>query len=206
MANTFAPFGFSQTGGAPGAAPNAEQVEYPISYSDTTKIFAGDPVQLTVDGYIEQWDAGTTVDRLFGVFVGCKYLSVSQSKVVWSAYWPGSDAVQGSVYGYLVPCTPGTAPRFVVQTASSNTGVTPNAAVTQSDVGRNADVALGTGSTYTGRSGAYLDTNSFNTTNTLPFRIIGLYQGVGNGSDATSAYNWVIVEANTLKTVGLAAS
>lgn len=203
MANTFAPFGLSQTGGAPGAAPNAEQAEYPISYSDTTKIYSGDPVQITVDGYIEQWDAGTTVDRLFGVFVGCKYLSVSQSKVVWSAYWPGADAVSGSVYGYVVPCTPGTTPRFVVQTGTSNSGSFPLVAVTQAYVGTNADVALGTGSTYTGRSGAYLDIATFNTTNTLPFRIIGLYQGVGNGSDATTAYNWVIVEANTMKTVGL---
>lgn len=205
MANTFAPFGLSQTGGAPGAAPNAEQLEYPILYSDTTKIFSGDPVKMDSSGYIKQWSAGTSVDQLFGVFVGCKYLSVSQSKVLWSPYWPGSDAVSGSVYGYVVPCTPGTAPRFVVQTADSSTTAV---ALTQGDVGRNYDVYItGTGSTITGRSGAYLDIATANQTGAnskdLPFRLISLYQGVGNGSDATSAYNWVIVEANTLKTAGI---
>ena len=33
-------------------------------------------------------------------------------------------------------------------------------------------------------------------TATLPFRVVGLYNGVGNGSDATTDYNWVIVAAN----------
>jgi hypothetical protein len=62
---------------------------------------------------------------------------------------------------------------------------------------------MGTGSTLSGRSGAYLDQYTQGTTSTLPFRIIGLYPGVGNGSDATSANNWVIVEANTLQTTGI---
>ena len=200
MANTFAPFGFSQTGGAPGAAPNAEQAAYPILHSDTNKIYSGDPVKILASGYVAAWTAGTSVDQMFGIFVGCKYLSVSQSRIVWSNYWPGADAVSGSVEAYVVPCSPGTAPRFLVQTGNSSTTAV---AVTQADVGINADVAMGTGSTVTGRSGAYLDINTFGTTNTLPFRIIGLYQGVGNGSDAASANNWVIVEANTLKTTGL---
>jgi len=200
MANTFAPFGFSQTGGAPGAAPNAEQAEYPISYSDTNKIFSGDPVKITNNGVIAAWTATTGVSQLFGVFVGCKYLSVSQSKVVWSAYWPGADAVEGSVYGYVVPCSPGTAPRFLVQTGNNNGNP-----ATQANVGENYDVDMGSGSTVTGRSGAFLNMNAGTPTTaaTLPFRIIGLYQGVGNGSDTTSQYNWVIVEANTLQTTGI---
>lgn len=200
MANTFAPFGFRQTGGAPGAAPNAEQLEYRIAHNDTTKIYFGDPVKFLDTGLIAQWTATTVASQLAGVFVGCKYLSVSRGEVVWSPYWPGADAVQNTVYGYVVPCSPGTAPRFLVQTGNSNTTAV---AVTQADVFRNADVALGTGNTSNGISGAYLDINTFGTTATLPFRIIGLYNGVGNGSDAASANNWVIVEANTLQTTGI---
>lgn len=204
MANTFAPFGLSQTGGAPGAAPNAEQLEYPILYSDTTKIFSGDPVKMDSSGYIKQWTVATNeatgASQLFGVFVGCKYLSVSQNKVVWSAYWPGADAVSGTVYGYVVPISPGTSPRFLVQTGDSNTTAVP---VTQADVGKNFDVNLGTGSTVTGRSGAYLDIFKVGDDSWKPFRLISLYNGVGNGSDATSAYNWVIVEANTAQTTGV---
>lgn len=203
MANTFAPFGFSQVGGAPGAAPNFEQSQYTILYSDTNKIYTGDPVKLTSDGVVAAWTAGTAVSQMFGIFAGCSYLSTSQSRVVWSPYWPGADVAstaQDTIEAYLVPVSPGTAPRFLVQTGNS---ATTAVAVTRADIGRNSDVAMGTGNTLNGRSGAYLDINTFNTTSTLPFRIIGLYQGVGNGSDATSAYNWVIVEANTLQTTGI---
>jgi hypothetical protein len=203
MANTFAPFGFSQTGAAPGNAPTAEQATYSILYSDTNKIYTGDPIKIGSNGYVAAWTAGTAVSQMFGIFVGCKYLSTSQGRVVWSPYWPGADvasSAQSSIEAYVIPCSPGSAPRFVVQTGNSNTTAS---AVTQADVGQNADVAMGTGSTLTGRSGAYLDMYTAGTTSTLPFRIIGLYQGVGNGSDATSANNWVIVEANTLQTTGI---
>jgi len=203
MSNTFAPFGFSQTGGNPGAAPNFEQATFSILYSDTNKIYTGDPVKIGSNGYVAAWTPGTVASQLFGIFNGCEYLSTSQGRVVWSPYWPGSDvasSAQSSIVAYVIPCSPGAAPRFVVQTGNSNTTAT---AVTQADVGQNADVAMGTGNTLNGRSGAYLDQYTQGTTSTLPFRIIGLYPGVGNGSDATSANNWVIVEANTLQTTGI---
>lgn len=203
MSNTFAPFGYSQVGGNAGAAPNFEQAAYPILYSDSDKIYTGDPVKIGSNGYIAAWTSGTGVSQLFGIFGGCQYLSTSQGRVVWSPYWPGSDVASGaqsSVVGYVVPVSPGSAPRFLVQTGNSSTTAV---AVTQAYVGQNSDVAMGTGNTLNGRSGAYLDINTFGATATLPFRIIGLYQGVGNGSDATSANNWVIVSANTLQTTGI---
>ena len=203
MSNTFAPFGFSQVGGNAGAAPNFEQAAYPILYSDSTKIFTGDPVKLGSNGYITAWTAGTGVSQLFGVFGGCEYLSTSQSRIVWSPYWPGSDVAAGaqsSIVGYVVPIAPTTSGRFLVQTGNSSTTAV---AVDQGYVGQNSDVAMGTGNTLNGRSGAYLDISTFGTTSTLPFRIIGLYQGVGNGSDAASANTWVIVAANTSQTTGI---
>ena len=203
MSNTFAPFGFSQVAGNAGAAPNFEQAAYPILYSDSTKIFTGDPVKLGSNGYITAWTASTGVSQLFGVFGGCEYLSTSQSRIVWSPYWPGSDVAAGaqsSIVGYVVPIAPTTSGRFLVQTGNSSTTAV---AVDQGYVGQNSDVAMGTGNTLNGRSGAYLDISTFGTTSTLPFRIIGLYQGVGNGSDATTANNWVIVAANTSQTTGI---
>ena len=203
MSNTFAPFGYSQVGGNAGAAPNFEQAAYPILYSDTDEIYTGDPVKIGSNGYISAWTAGTGVSQLCGIFAGCQYLSTSQSRVVFSPYWPGSDVASGaqsSLVGYVVPVSPGSAPRFLVQTGNSSTTAV---AVTQASVGQNSDVAMGTGNTLNGRSGAYLDISTFGATATLPFRIIGLYQGVGNGSDATSANNWVIVSANTLQTTGI---
>jgi hypothetical protein len=200
MANTFAPFGLKQTGGAPGAAPNAEQVEYQIVSTDANKIYFGDPVKLLATGYVAAWTAGTAVSQLAGIFVGCKYLSTSQGRVVWSPYWPGADASSGTVYAYIVPVSPGSPQRFLVQTSNS---ATTAVAVGQASLFLNADVAMGTGSTANGISGAYLDINTFNTTPTLPFRIMALYPGVGPGSDAASAYNWVIVQANIGQTTGL---
>ena len=94
-----------------------------------------------------------------------------------------------------------------MQTSNSNTTASP---ATQTFIGQNCDVAYGTGNgtssngnTLNGRSTAYLDLYGAGTSAYLPFRIIGLYQGVGNGSDATTANNWVIVAANTSQTTGI---
>ena len=102
MANTNSPFGFLQYYGGAGGAPTFSQTERRIASTNTTPIFFGDPVMPvigTANGYITQAAAGTTT--LAGVFVGCKYLSVSQKRTVWSRYWPGSDA-SGDVYAYVI--------------------------------------------------------------------------------------------------------
>lgn len=200
MPNTFAPFGLRHQAGIPGSAPTAGHVEYQIVSTDTNRIFFGDPVRLLSSGFVAAWTAGTAVSQLAGIFAGCKYLSTSRSEVVWSPFWPGSDAVANTVYATIIPVLAGSAQRFLVQTSNSSTTAT---AVTISAVGQNADVAMGTGSTATGISGAYLDINTFGTTATLPFRIIGLYEGVGNGSDNASANNWVVVQANINQTTGI---
>ncbi len=79
-------------------------------------------------------------------------------------------------------------------------------------------MALGTGSTLTGQSAAYLDVSTMTTTATLPFRIVQLYGGLPGaggfmgvqpsttnpyGGSATGAYNWVVVRANTLGATGV---
>lgn len=200
MANTFAPFGLKLMGGVPGAAPTAEHVEYQILSTDTNKAFFGDPVKHQASGYVAVWTAGTGVSQLAGIFVGCKYVSTAQGRVLWSPYWPGADAVAGTVYATVIPVSPGSAQRFLVQTANA---ATTAVAVGIASINLNSDLAMGTGSTTTGISGAYLDINTFNVTATLPFRIMGLYQGVGAGSDSASAYNWVVVQANITQTTGL---
>lgn len=205
MANTNAPFGFRLTNSATGAAPNFEMRNATIAYNDSTKIYTGDPVKMTgTGGQVTQWTAATAVSQLWGIFGGCKYLSSSQGKVVFSSFWPGADVAstaQSSIIAYLIPCIMSPAPTFLVQTGSA--GVTVDA------IGANVDVQLGTGSTLSGQSGAFLD-STFTTTATLPFRVTGLY-GVGStwgpanagaGSQA-GAYNWVYVEANVTGSTGI---
>lgn len=201
MANTFAPQGFSSYGGADGSAPTYPLREAFILYSNATKIFYGDPVMLTSAGYIQQWSPGTAVSQLLGIFRGCEYYSLSNKTTIFPNYWPGADvATNATVKAFVEPISTATPPMFLVQTADSNTTAV---AVTQADVGQNSDLALGSGNTNSGFSTAYLDIHTFGTTATLPFRIIKVWRGVGNGSDATTAYNNVVVQANIYQETGI---
>lgn len=193
MANTNAPFGFRDfQGNIGGASPNAAQIVRQIAYNDTTKIFNGDPVKSLSTGYVAQWTASTAVSQLAGIFVGCSYLSVAYGNTRWSRYWPGADVASGSIVSaYLVPCNLAAPGLFMVQSSGT--------AFSIADIGANADVTIGTGSTATGQSGASLDQATLAGTATLPFRIVGLYSDYGPpGSSGTEAasYNWAIVAAN----------
>jgi hypothetical protein len=78
---------------------------------------------------------------------------------------------------------------FEVQTSNGTLGVT--------DVGLNAAIAAGAGSTSTGSSGVTLDVATAATTATLPLKIVGFTQRVDN--DNTSANAKVIVKINSFQ-------
>jgi TRAP-type mannitol/chloroaromatic compound transport system substrate-binding protein len=196
MANTNAPFGFSQTSGT-GSAPTYEIVELAnggIDYN-TSAIYQNDPVIRTSssDGTISRAATAGGV-TLAGIFVGCKYLSTAQKRTVWSNYWPGSDVSSGNqstISAYIVN-DPNA--RFLVQ--SDSTGAT------QAQMGANVDLNIGTGSTATGFSGAYITPGTTAaTTASLPFRMNELYLfPPGANGTATGAYNWVVVAFNNVET------
>jgi hypothetical protein len=190
MANTNAPFGFRQYQGN-GSAPTYEQVPVKIAYN-ATNIFFGDPVEPDANGYVVQGDGTTAAAGIAGIFVGCQYLSVAQKRTVWSNYWPGSDvASTQTVTGYIVN-DPNA--KFVVQ--SDATGIV------QGDVNLNVAYTIGTGNTSNGISGAYI--SGANTTNTLPFRIVGLITDPpGSAGTESGAYNWVVVAFNNVATKSL---
>lgn len=201
MANTFSPNGLLPYAGADGAAPTFGTTWKKIAYNNATAIYRGDLVKMLSTGYIAQWTAATAVSQFAGVFWGCKYVSISQKTTYWSKYWPGTDvATNADVSAQIIPVNTAVPPKFIAQTANSNTTAV---AVTLADVGQNTDVAVGTGSTLSGMSGSYVDINTFNTTATLPLRILDIWSGYGNGSDATSAYNKVIVQANIYQETGI---
>ena len=186
MANTNAPFGFRQYSGN-GSAPTYEQVVMAVASNNTTAIYFGDPVVPLNTGYIAQ--ASSNSVQVAGIFVGCKYLSVAQKRTVWSNYWPGSDA-NGDIEAYVVN-DPNA--KFVAQ--SDATGIA------FADINANIGFAIGTGNSATGISGAYLDTSTLNTTNTLPFRVVSLVKNPpgSQGTDA-GAYNWAVVAFNNVST------
>jgi hypothetical protein len=119
--------------------------------------------------------------------LGCVYLSVSQSRIVRSEFWPGSDA-NGDVTCYVIDNPDA---MFLVQSGYAG------GAVTLANINQNAAIiATPVGSSLTGRSGMALGQAA--TTSTYPFTIVGLAQdlGAGNGTDITTAYNYVYVTFN----------
>lgn len=191
MANTNAPFGFRQYSGT-GSAPTYEQVPVAIGYN-TTNIFFGDPVEPVNDGTVAQGDGTTAAAGIAGIFVGCKYLSTSQKRVVWSNYYPGgTDPASGTIEGYIVN-DPNA--KFIVQADSSISG-----GIVQADVGATAGYTIGSGNTASGISAATLS-GVGPATATLPFRIVSLVtQPPGSNGTEIATSNYVIVAFNNVTT------
>jgi len=187
MANTNAPFGFRQYSGT-GSAPTYEQVAVRVAYN-ASAIYYGDPVLPDANGFIVVGAPGTT--QIAGIFQGCKYLSVSQKRTVWSNYWPGSDVASNQVVeGYIIN-DPNA--KFVVQTGA--TGATDAA------INANVNFVIGTGNAATGISGASVDITTAAVTATLPFRVLSLdIDPPGTPGTDAGAYNYVIVSFNNVST------
>ncbi len=192
MANTNAPFGFQQYSGN-GSAPTYEQVPVQIAYN-ASAIYYGDPVEGDANGQVVRGDGTTGNSGIAGVFVGCKYLSVSQKRTVWSNYWPGSDVASNqTVEGYIIN-DPNA--KFVVQTGATG--------ATQSTVNLNVTYDIGTGNAANGLSGAFVDVSTAAITATFAFRVVGLVQDPpGAPGTEAGAYNRVIVAFNNVATKSL---
>lgn len=189
MSNTNSPNGFQQFGKAEGASPTVGLTVRKVASGDSNAIGFGDPVTSSTNGYVTLSTAGTT--QIAGIFYGCEYLSTAIGRVVWSPNWPGSGA-GGDVTAYL-----DTDPNSLFVVQSNNT------AITFADIDANINFAVGTPQTTAagGFSTSSVNQSTINTTDTLPFRIVGLLSdyipaGSVNGTDNASAYNRVIVQAN----------
>lgn len=183
MANTQQAFGFQHFGYLSGGAPDYQQATRLIQSTNTTKIFCGDPVVKSGGtNYIVQGANNTTT--LEGIFAYCVYVPVGGGTPIYSPFWPGSAAQDATAY--II-----NAPNALFKVAALNT------AIVTANIGANIGFSIGTGSTTGGGfSGATVDQGTLATTNTLPFQVYSLYPGIGNGSDPSTAYNWVIVAFN----------
>lgn len=194
MANVLAPVGFLHQGNSEGASPTFGQKNMLVANADSTALGRGDPVKILSTGYISAWSNGTAVSQLYGIFMGCSYLSsTSGVGLIRSNYWSGSGAT-GDITAYVVPLQLSTPGMFLVQAAS---GVS----VAFADIGQTCDVTMGTPSSTTGLSGAGI--SNLGTTATQPFRLMGYNGAVGPAitptgavNDFTSSSPWVYVTAN----------
>lgn len=214
MANTNNPFGLRQLGlNGSSATPTAGQVTLrnAITNTNSTKIFFGDLIKMQTTGLVAQWTATTAVSQCWGVFLGCRYYSTSQNNILYSPYWVATtDASQGTIDAQFLPAILSPPGLFAIQTDATG--------ITSGNIGLNADVVVGTGST-TGAcySGSYLDTTTLCTTSTLPLRIVDMwvnYMGTTVTSTgisaagafpgtATGAYNWAVVALNVQQSTGI---
>jgi hypothetical protein len=207
MANTNSPFGFKWQGLNGGtAAPTAGLVKMKISSgSDASQYGEGDPLKKLNTGYVTAFTKGTAVSQLAGIFKACEYYNTALGRRVWSNYYPGSGS-SGDVDVYVVPCIGTPNPQLLVQSAGA-------VAVGFGDIGQNTDILSGSSTTGTAVGGYYRSACSidlvanFTTTATLPFRIVGLWSDVAApgapGTDNTTPFNWVLVEANGAQETGI---
>ena len=187
MANTNAPFGFRHTSYQPGGAPDYQLSTYAIATSTATQIGFGDPVILqagtaTTPFIIQATGALATTQPIIGIFQGCLYIPSAGGAPQYSPFFPGS--VGGSAATAYVIDAPNA--QFFCQTLST--------AVTSAMIGQVFNFTTGQCATVGGGfSVATIDqstgTSTGTTVSVLPFRLTGLYPGVGNGSDPTTAYN-----------------
>ncbi len=191
MANTAATFGFKHIGYLGGGAPDYQLTPYTIASTYATNIGFGDPVLLTTAGptgtVIQATGALATTVPILGIFQGCE-LQTAGNAPTWSPFWPGAAAVNATAYVIDAPNA-----KFLV--AATNT------AISSTNIGWACNFTTGSPNTTGGGfSIATIDQSTATalgtTASTAPFKILQLYPGVGNGSDPTTAFNWVIVGFN----------
>lgn len=145
-----------------------------------TSIFFGDAVTIVTGGTVER-DAFDAAMTPVGVFMGCKYTDPNLGYELYSQSYP-ANTVASDIVAYVADATD---LLFKAAVVSSGTTI-GDLALT--DIGANVAGVDNTGDSASGNSrGAISDTSA--TTNTLPFRIVGLVEETKNSSGGyTEAY------------------
>lgn len=166
MANSNVAFGLDPIAPKGGVV---QTTEYYVPASDSTALFVGDPVIIAggadADGVSTVTRAtAASAGRITGVVVGFR---PSPTVIAAGGYRLASTAE------YVLVCDD---PEQVFEIQEDSVG----GALAAADIGLNADLVAGTGSTVSKRSGFQLDTSTKATTATLQLRILGLQRRVDN--------------------------
>lgn len=190
MPNTDSAFGFMPVG-AGGGGYRGRVTEYFVPASDGTALFRGDPVIIAGSGdtagvpSITRATAGSA-GRVTGVVVGFR----PSANIRANGYRIASTAE------YILVADD---PALVCEVQDDSVG----GALAVTDIGLNADMIAGTGSTATKVSGFMLDTSTKATTATLQLRILGIVQRADVEIGTTSK---VLVRFNLPTETGAAGS
>ena len=166
MANVDKAFGLKPLGNL-SATGSQKQYGYEIADNQAGAIFQGDLVTI-VNGYVVKFLPATHAAAL-GVFNGCNYVDPTTGKPIFNNYYPGSVNITQGIISADVLDDP--SQLFIIQA---------DAAITQANIGKNADVIGTGGSTTTGVSTMELDVTTIADTAALNLKIVGLYNVPGN--------------------------
>ena len=200
MANVSKINGFNPVKHLNGSPYNGQATMYAHSSGDSTALFVGDVVKLVGSGntsgiqYVTAATAGTagTGAAAVGVVVGVVNTKLDP---VTGKMTNGSIALDTPQYRpastaqYVLVAD---ATDVIYEVEATNGGSAYSFAAT--DIGQNANLYAGSGSTTTGNSAYSLDCGDKGTTATLPFKIVGTSQRVGN--ESTGNYTKVLVQLN----------
>lgn len=208
MANTSKINGFRPVKHVTGAPYNGQANIYGVASGDSTALFVGDVVKLAADGnaagiqYVTAHAAGTagTGQPALGVVVGIINTKLDPVDGRMSA---GSISLDtpvyrpGSVEQYVLVAD---SPDLIYEVEATAAGSAYSFAV--ADIGQNANIFAGSGSTTTGNSAHSLNMSDKGTAATLPFKIVGVSKKIDN--EVTGNYTKVLVQINNhqFKSVG----
>lgn len=177
---------------------------YQVPAAQTNAIYVGDPViklaaSADVNGYdgVDLAAAGTS-NRITGVVCGFLGLGAAQLGVPANPSLFGLSGTPGNVYRpattaqvyYLLVCDD---PAALYSIQSNDSGGAPAATV----VGKNANLATGAGSPYTGNSGWQLAANQIGTSANNQLSIVGFLPEVDNLAGSAHAKLLVRINQNT---------
>ena len=151
-----------------------------IASGYNTSVFFGDAVKVVTGGTVER-DAFDAAMTPVGVFMGCRYTDPNLGYELYSQKFP-AGVVADDIVAYVADAT-----ELLFKAAVVSAGTTIGD-LAQTDIGANVAGVDNTGDSASGNSrGAISDTSA--TTNTLPFRIVGLVEETKNSSGGyTEAY------------------
>jgi len=201
--NVNAPFGLRHLGVSQGGAVSTYGPAYrKVAYNYGTPLYQGDVMVDLGNGYIGRYTSGIGGSNVVGVVNGFEYLSSSLGRKRVSNYLPTGDTAY-DVECSLIPIL-GVPPQLFVAQATS----TP---FTVADIGQTLEPAVSASGTIIGGYGksgmTFTQSGNEGTTNTYPFRIIGLWSDYGLsgtvGTDNTSNYNWIVVMSNPYDAAGV---
>lgn len=167
MANANSPRGLWPVRHRNGAPYNGAVTRYHVPASDSTALYLGDPVIIAGSADANGVATVTRATAAGGAYI----LGVVVGVEPESRDTPVYRAASTAAYVYVADD-----PDLVFEVQEDAVG----GALAAADVGLNADLVAGTGSTATGYSGFQLDTSTKATTNTLQLRILGFVQRPNN--------------------------